>query len=206
MARRTHSATLRKGERRRLLLLDSAEELLATRTVGELTLEEVAGKAGLSRSGVYFYFDDKLDLVDALIQRGNQRILDEFTTRLEADQGSWEGAIGAAVASALSGWREHRAVFLAAVERASHADRGTDVWRQIMGDFAAQVDQLQAQFDLPAVDPVGGDLRLAIEMAIFMTERNFYMLFSRDHTPEEEARMAAAIEQTCLRMIGVPGA
>src|SRR5712691_1998510 len=146
----------RKGDRRREQLLDVAEFLLQTHPPSELTIERVARAAGVSRSSLYFYFRGKWAIVDQLIERASQEMFERNLAIGEApDLASY---LRGMVASAAAGWRDHRAVFLAATERSAHADEATDSWRSIMGRFAdAMARHIDAEPECaPTVARLGG--------------------------------------------------
>jgi AcrR family transcriptional regulator len=72
-----------KGERtrtrldpvvRRELILDAAEKVFAGREANDVTLEEIAEAAGVSRALVYNYFGDKSGVIAALYLRSFQRL------------------------------------------------------------------------------------------------------------------------------------
>ena len=122
-----------KGDRRRQAIVDAVEHLLQSRTIGELSVEDIAAEAGISRSGFYFYFESKYAaLADALSDVADvmERAADDFfgdTGRAPRDY----------VLDALTGvaamWREHADLMVAVVD-AAHSDAGAralwDDWRQ----------------------------------------------------------------------------
>jgi AcrR family transcriptional regulator len=59
---------------RRELILDAAEKVFAGREANEVTLEEIAEAAGVSRALVYNYFGDKSGVIAALYLRSFQRL------------------------------------------------------------------------------------------------------------------------------------
>lgn len=61
-------------EQRRSEILDAAELVFATGTADNATMAEVARKAQLSRSLIYFYFEDKEDLYYAVTLRALQHL------------------------------------------------------------------------------------------------------------------------------------
>lgn len=190
----------RKGDQRRELLLDCAEELLGELTAEALTLDDVAARAGLSRSGVYFYFDNKWALVDALIDLRSEELT------LRALEGVEEKPIPELMAqfidACLWSWRNHRAVFAAGVERGSHGGEATANWRSVMeACLNAMVPKLTADDD--ADDNAVGDARAACEMAAWMVERNFFMLFSREHEPADEKELADNLVEASMRILGI---
>lgn len=194
--------SLRKGDRRREQLLDVAERLLQTHSPSELTIERVARAAGVSRSSLYFYFQGKWAIVDQLIDKASQEMFERNVALGEApDLASY---LRAMVTSAAVGWREHRAVFLAATERSAHADEATDHWRSIMGRFAEamarRIDEEPAC--APAVAALGGS-RAAAEIACWMVERNLFMHYSRPHDDADVAALVEALTVAMLRVVGI---
>ncbi|MFC3501615.1 TetR/AcrR family transcriptional regulator [Micromonospora krabiensis] len=55
-----------KGDQRERALLDAARELLRHKPLAQLTIDEVAAAAGITRSGFYFYFESKQALLAQL--------------------------------------------------------------------------------------------------------------------------------------------
>lgn len=193
----------RKGDRRRDLLLDSAEQLLAENSAEQLTLDDVATKAGLSRSGVYFYFDSKWALLDALIDLRADGMVERALEN--ADTATVPELVRQFVEASLWTWRNHGAVFAAAVERASHGGEATAAWQAVMDRC---IDAIVATVESEgrnstALHPVG-DIRTAATLAGWMTERNFYMLFAREHTAEEERHLADALHEAGMRLLDAP--
>lgn len=65
MARRTKQ----DAQATRDLLLDTAERVFLERGVSRTSLNEIAAAAGVSRGAIYWHFEDKADLFNAMIQR-----------------------------------------------------------------------------------------------------------------------------------------
>ncbi|MBI2710086.1 MAG: TetR/AcrR family transcriptional regulator [Actinobacteria bacterium] len=61
-------------EIRRQSILDAAERVFASRPIGEVTFEEVADAAGVSRALLYNYFGDRQGLLAALYGRASKRL------------------------------------------------------------------------------------------------------------------------------------
>ena len=59
-------------ERRRTEILDAAEQVTGSLGWDELTMDQVARRARLSRALLYVYFKDKTDLMYALCERSMQ--------------------------------------------------------------------------------------------------------------------------------------
>jgi len=66
-------------ERRRAEILDAAEEVTAAAGWDELTMDQVARRARLSRALLYVYFKDKADLMYGICGRGMVLLRERFT-------------------------------------------------------------------------------------------------------------------------------
>ncbi|MEO0743634.1 MAG: TetR/AcrR family transcriptional regulator, partial [Bacteroidota bacterium] len=71
-------------EQRRQSILDAAAAVVARKGVDALTMGDVAREARLSRGLVYFYFQDKLDLLDGLAHRAVTSLADRFKAAASA--------------------------------------------------------------------------------------------------------------------------
>lgn len=88
--------TLRKNRRartrldpevRRGQIIDAAERVLADHDPAEVTFEQIADAAGVSRGLVYNYFGDKGGLLAAVYLRNFERLVDALDLPLRADDG-----------------------------------------------------------------------------------------------------------------------
>jgi AcrR family transcriptional regulator len=69
MADSTRTRTRRAREERREQIVDAAAEVFRGRDPAEVTFEEIADAAGVSRALVYNYFGDRSGLVEAVYKR-----------------------------------------------------------------------------------------------------------------------------------------
>jgi TetR/AcrR family transcriptional repressor of nem operon len=65
-------------------ILRAARQLLEERGVEAMTMEEIAGVAGVAKGTLYLYFQSKDDLIEALITQVGENILQDLETSLEA--------------------------------------------------------------------------------------------------------------------------
>lgn len=82
--------TTERGRNTRARIVRAAAELVAERGAAGMSLDEVGARARASRSQLYHYFEDRDDLVRAVIAATTDAVLaaqDEFF----ADLDSWEG-------------------------------------------------------------------------------------------------------------------
>lgn len=75
-------------EERRQQLIGVALELFARRSPDEVSIDEIAAAAGISRPLVYHYFPGKLSLYEAALQRASQDLAGRFAEPHEGPLGS----------------------------------------------------------------------------------------------------------------------
>ncbi|MFF5184731.1 TetR/AcrR family transcriptional regulator [Streptomyces sp. NPDC000345] len=75
-------------EERRQQLIGVALELFAQRSPDEVSIDEIAAAAGISRPLVYHYFPGKLSLYEAALKRASEDLADRFVEPAEGPLGS----------------------------------------------------------------------------------------------------------------------
>lgn len=83
MARRTKE----DAEKTREMLLDAAEHVFLEKGVAATTLEDIARKAGMTRGAVYWHFENKQDLFDAMHARVKLPLDQSYEHVLVAEDG-----------------------------------------------------------------------------------------------------------------------
>jgi AcrR family transcriptional regulator len=96
VAREARTRTRLDPETRREQIIDAAELVFVGRDPAEVTLEQVAAAAGVSRALVHNYFGDKSGLIAAVYLRSFQR-LDAELARTPGYDGSGEDRVRATV-------------------------------------------------------------------------------------------------------------
>ena len=71
----TASPSTRKGRQTRDRIVDAACDLVFERGVAGLNLDDVREATGTSKSQLYHYFEDKSDLIKAVVDRQAERVL-----------------------------------------------------------------------------------------------------------------------------------
>jgi AcrR family transcriptional regulator len=95
-----------KGDRRERAILDTALTLLSRKPLAEVTIDELAAGAEISRSSFYFYFDSKLAVVLALL-RGLAVDLGRDNEEWLAGTGPDADALHRSLTAVAALWREH---------------------------------------------------------------------------------------------------
>src|SRR5207247_1737872 len=58
-----------KGDQREQSLIDAARVVFRDKSISQVTIDELAGAAGIARSGFYFYFESKQALLAVLVDQ-----------------------------------------------------------------------------------------------------------------------------------------
>ena len=69
-------------EEKRKVLLQAASEALMEYGPHKTTLDDIARRAGMSKTSLYYYFRDKNEIVRAIIQGYTEQLIDLITSQL----------------------------------------------------------------------------------------------------------------------------
>lgn len=155
-------------------MLRATEELLAEgASFGDLGVERIATRAGISRTAFYFYFSDKRELL--------MRLAEDVAELLYAEAERWwstgEAAeLREAMDSVLSLYAEHHPLLGAVVEAATYDQEVAAFWRALLSRFA---DATQARIETEqAAGRARRDIsaRAAAFALCWMVERSCYQV------------------------------
>ncbi|PRY10562.1 TetR/AcrR family transcriptional regulator [Kineococcus rhizosphaerae] len=167
-----------RGDDRERAILDTAERLLGERSYADVSVDDLARGAGLSRPTFYFYFPSKesvlLALLDRVVAEARARRDEAFAQPAADAEGRWRQAIGAIAQP----FRSHLAVTLAAAEARATSAAVRDVWNGVMDRFvtetATQIEAERARGAAPD-GPPARDLAVALN---WMNERVLHSAFA----------------------------
>ena len=71
-------ATRRRGDKHRQAIMTAVRELLEEKPFGELSVSSISQRAGVARSGFYFYFDSKYAVLAQIMAEATEE-LEELT-------------------------------------------------------------------------------------------------------------------------------
>jgi AcrR family transcriptional regulator len=191
---RTEPREARRPEVERRLLT-ATEELIADGTsFTELSVEQLASRAGIARSTFYVYFRDKSDLV--------ARLGEEMVHQLhEAANVWWKLGVNATYEDVLASTREvvdtyarHEALFTALAETAAYDERIRDMQLLTMSRYARPMSELiERGKDDGIVRPEVHTSETVVALT-WMVERTCYHL-ARGASPERLERIAESLAQ-----------
>ena len=194
-ARRRRAPT--RGDRREQAILDGARELFEVKPLSQVTTDELAGAAGLSRSSFYFYFDSKQAVLNALLEGLSAELRAENDAWLDAT-GPAEPALRQATAHLVALWRTHGGL-LRQAWRCDGGDELVTSWRAGVLErgtrrTAAKIDRDRAAGLAPA-GPPSSDL-LARGLHVLKNE-----LLAEPHAEADDAQLVDDLVAVTLRLI-----
>lgn len=189
-----------RGEIRRAALLDALETLLRERPLHEVSIGQIATKAGVKRSAFYFYFPSKEAAVTELLR-------DVFAEMISGAQGWIEGegdprdSLRTALEGTIRLWRAHRHLILAMLDaRDDPAVRELwDSWIEMFVVPLAQAVERDRARERAATD--GPPPATLIRLLLGMNERALEHHVRRGEDEAQAAELATALTQTWLRAI-----
>jgi AcrR family transcriptional regulator len=178
-------------------VLRAGLELAGSRPYRELTVEEIARAAGISRSAFYLHFADKGELLE---EAGA-----EIATELRKVSAKWwrgEGAPAERIRKAVEGfvavYAEHQAVLRVITEVAGYDDRIRELWMEIVGGFISAATEHLVAEQRRGLVPDRLDAGSAAEALVWMSERCCFLYLGTD---ENSAGRSA--EEVCEQLAAV---
>jgi TetR/AcrR family transcriptional regulator, ethionamide resistance regulator len=168
------------GDDREGAILATAERLLAQRPLSEISTDDLARGAGISRPTFYFYFPSKdavlLALLDRVVAEADEA-LDRVPDDLESDPPKyWRGAIAAFHET----FRAHRPVALACAQARATNGEVRALWARVMESWTLLViEAIEGERQRGAAPPglPARDLAVALNS---MNERVLHATFAQD--------------------------
>jgi TetR/AcrR family transcriptional regulator, ethionamide resistance regulator len=173
------SGARRRGERRgdvtERSILETAERLLAERPLSEISVEELARGAGISRPSFYFYFESREAVLRALAEGITEALYRAAEPWLESGDRPPAEAVRRAIAQNLELWQEHGAV-LRAVVRARETDPEIGrLWDGFARRYVeACADHIEQERDAGRAPPGPPSARSLAAMLLNMSDRTWY--------------------------------
>jgi AcrR family transcriptional regulator len=175
------------AQERESAILATAERLLEERPPQEISVDDLARGAGISRPSFYFYFPSKdavfLTLIDRLVAQANtargnmlEHLADDPKTR-------WREGLRAS----LETFGAHRAVVRAGAQMRAGNAEARELWSDVMDSWVAEAaDAIEAERARGAA-PAGTDARELAVALVSMNERVLYACFAEERPalPEE---------------------
>jgi TetR/AcrR family transcriptional regulator, ethionamide resistance regulator len=187
-----------KGDQREQALVDAARTVFRDKPIGQVTIDELAGAAGITRSGFYFYFESKPALLAALVDQRLDEADLEMAEWLDSD-GIGRNALRHALAAGLARWKVDgrwlREAFVA-------PDPGPEVTqvRDRLVDQGCSLFSKRIERDARAGLTVGGPPELLAKMAVHLRSAMFADAYANPGDLDEDT-LLDTLTDAILRLI-----
>ena len=163
-----------KGDRTSQAILDAATALLADRDITEITIDELASRAGISRSAFYFHFESR----EAVLHLLSEQVVGDLYTIAggwtERGDESAEDALRRATAGSVDYWRSHGPVLRAAVRARGVNPNMQAFWDDTARRFIGSVaDRIEAERASGAAPPGPPTARMLAQVLVSMNDEVF---------------------------------
>jgi TetR/AcrR family transcriptional regulator, ethionamide resistance regulator len=175
----------RRREQARERVVRAALELSEGGSFGELTVDQIARAAGISRSAFYIHFHDKQELLGVAVEAVSEDLY-------RMAEGWWhgEGPPGERVRRAIEGvvsvYAEHATLLRIASEASSYDEDVRAQWMGIAERFIEAAAKHIGSEQGAGLIPESLDARSTAEALYWMAERYCYVYLGRgERTPEQ---------------------
>lgn len=199
---RGRRAARASGDERERAILETAERLLEERPLSEISVDDLAKGAGISRPTFYFYFPSKDAVVLTIVDR---LVADAAGSREQAlaalAQGDPRAGLRQALDDLYSAFRSRRAVALAAAELRTTNEEARRLWSEVMGGWVADVTAVIEAERARGAAPSGQPARELAIALVQMNERVQYATFAGESPALEDERVLDVLVDIWLRTI-----
>lgn len=201
MVQRGRRSSRPSGDDRQAALLHTAERLLSEGSLDDISIEDLAAGAGISRPSFYFYFSSKDDvllaLLDQVITEVELRVAElprDFDTDPPA---AWRRSIGVFVEV----FTAHQAVSRAAVAALVRNTNVHDLWAKSMQTWIGYSSEVILAERERGAAPEGIDARELATALNLMNERVLTASFSGETPAVDHAHVLDVLTSIWLRSI-----
>jgi AcrR family transcriptional regulator len=190
-----------RGDEREQLILSAFEELLEARSLHDISVDDIARAAGLSRSAFYFYFASKEAVLLSLFERiiaEAQAARGDTLAALKADPAA---GIREALRAFYDAFRTHRAVTLAGADAWASSAEVRALWGQAMEQWVAEATVLIEVERQRGAAPAGLPARDLATSLLWMNERVLHTTFAGQEPAVDEADVLDVLVGIWLRAI-----
>ncbi|WGY00435.1 TetR/AcrR family transcriptional regulator [Nocardioides sp. QY071] len=191
-----------KGDRREQAILEGAYDMLRTVPLRNMSIDDLAKRAGLSRSSFYFYFESKWQVLSALLAKVTADVFQASQLIFDRPAGMPpDAAIEHAVSEVIQVWERHGHVLREVADAAAAEPDLQAQWDSILGRFidasAASIERdRKAGVAIPG--PPARSLAAAL---MWMGERNLSLMSQRSDNAIPSDDMVETVTTIWLRTV-----
>jgi AcrR family transcriptional regulator len=160
----------RAGDERRAALLEAIDELLVDNTLDEINVADISRRAGVTRSGFYFYFENKAAAVGALLD-DLYADAEGGTDLLVAAEGDPESRIGKVIESLFDAVDRKPHAYRAMLAARATSSTVREVWDSGRAVFAGQVAGMIREERRARRAPAGADADALATVLLELNDR-----------------------------------
>lgn len=189
------------GDDREKAILATAERLLEERSLGDISVDDLARGAGISRPTFYFYFPSKEAVILSLLDRVAEEARSIRGRALERAGDDVPEIWRQGLVSILETFRAHQPLMLAVARMSGDSEAVRKLWGQIIEGFV-QDTVLAIDSETARGAALGGiaprDLAIALN---WMTERVFHAALAGQEPAIEEDRALEVVLRIWSRAV-----
>ncbi|GFG64019.1 TetR family transcriptional regulator [Mycobacterium kubicae] len=199
-------ALRRRGDKHRQAILNAVRELLEERPFSELSVSTISLRAGVARSGFYFYFDSKYSVLAQILAEVTEE-LEELTQYFAPRQpGESPEQFAKRMVGSAAAVYAHNDPVMTACNAARHTDieiRGI-LEKQFEVVLRQIVDVVDTEVKAGTAHPISPDLPTLIRTLAGTTALTLTgdpLLVGRDNPPRDIERRVRVLEQIWLNAL-----
>ncbi|HWH30362.1 MAG TPA: TetR/AcrR family transcriptional regulator [Mycobacteriales bacterium] len=159
-----------RGDRRRESLLAALDGLLETGGgLDSISIADITGRAGVTRSAFYFYFENKAAAVAAAGEQLFREVVD--AADLLVGDGDPVTRVRGAVRALYDAWRRHEHLFRALLDARAVSPAVREMWRADSALFVEPVAAMVEAERAAGRAPAGADPRAVATVLLDVNER-----------------------------------
>jgi AcrR family transcriptional regulator len=198
------------GDEREAAILATAERLLEERALADISIDDLARGAGISRPTFYFYFPSKdavfLTLVDRLVEQASVGQGDLIERLAEDPAARWREALTVFHET----FGAHRGVVMAGAQARTTNPEAQGLWSAVMEGWVAQASEAIEAERARGAAPAGLPARELAVALVSMNERVLYATFANESPALADERVVDVLLSIWLSAVyagdGVPSA
>lgn len=179
----------RRREQTRDAVVSAAVELAGSSAFKDLTVDEIARAAGVSRPAFYLHFEDKSQLLLAAVERVAATLYEE-ADRWWHGEGEPAALVREAIAGVAAVYEENASLMRIATEVSTYDEEVREFWTGLVGRFiAATAEHLRDEAAAGRIsNPLDPDS--TADALVWMTERCCYIHLGRGERSSPEVTEA----------------
>jgi AcrR family transcriptional regulator len=178
----------RKGDEKEAAIIATAWRLLSQQSLSSITIDQLAGGAGISRPTFYFYFDSREAVIRALAAQVAEELRQQARPPVPPG-GTAEQVVRQGVMSYLERWRKQGPILRAMVPLYEADQKLREFWDTISEEFIGEMaNSIEAQRRLGRAKPAPpSSANLAHALAAMMWRAGYELSLDRPWTRDTDA-------------------